>query len=204
MSTSSAPVHVCVACNPCCDGALFSRLEVTPEEQEKLRERGSFYAKEQGQLRTRLGCSYLGGDGACQCHDDRPKICRNYRCDLLRSVDAGITTLEHAVAIVGEARALRDKSIAASRAAILAGNGAVTGEAAVDTLMERVEQLLELSAPILPPAVAVAQYRYPNTLSPKARSRKNRWCSMAPGGSMRRATTATKTMKPARVVRPRG
>jgi len=160
MSTTSAPVHVCVACNLCCDGTLFSRLEVTPEEQEKLRERGSFYVKEQGQLRMRLGCNYLGGDGACQCYDDRPKICRNYRCDLLRSVDAGITTMEHAVAIAGEARALRDKSIAASRAAIVAGNGTVTGEEAVDTLMERVEQLLELSAPIPAPAVALAKYRY--------------------------------------------
>ena len=91
----------------------------------------------------RLGCNDRGGDGACQCHDDRPKIFRNYRCDLLRCVDAGITTMEHAVAIVGEARALRDKSIAASRAAILAGNGAVTGEETVDTLIERVEQLLD-------------------------------------------------------------
>lgn len=134
---------MCVACNLCCDGTLFSRLEVTSEEQEKLRERGSFHAKEKGQPRMRLGCNDRGGHGACQCHDDRPKISRNYRCDLLRCVDAGITTMEHAVAILGEARALRDKSIAASRAAILAGNGAVTGEETVDTLIERVVQLLD-------------------------------------------------------------
>jgi Fe-S-cluster containining protein len=149
-----------VACNLCCDGSLFNRVGVEPEEKERLQEKGRFYTKSNGEIRMRLGCQYLGDNGACECYKQRPKKCRRYQCELLRSVEAGITAMEDAVSIVQEARQLRDKSKQASEAAIVAGGGSMDGREDVNGLIKQVEEQLNLSAPIPAPAVALAKYRY--------------------------------------------
>lgn len=68
--------------------------------------------------------------------------------------------MPEAISIVQEARVLRDKSKAASEAAIRAGGGSISGEENVNGLIKQVEEQLNLSAPIPAPAVALAKYRY--------------------------------------------
>lgn len=153
-------MHVCVACNLCCDGSLFNRVAVKPEEKERLQEKGRFYTKSNGEIRMRLGCHYLADNGQCECYKQRPRKCRTYQCELLKSVEAGIIPMQDAVSIVQEARMLRDKSNEASHAAIRAGGGSIAGTENVNELIRQVEELLNLSAPIPAPAVALAKYRY--------------------------------------------
>jgi hypothetical protein len=158
--TDTEPLHVCVACGLCCDGTLFNRVEVSSKEKDRLQDKGRFYTKSNGEIRMRLGCQYLGTDGLCECYQKRPRKCRSYQCELLRSVEAGITPMPEAISIVQEARVLRDKSKAACEAAIRAGGGSISGEENVDGLIKQVEEQLNLSAPIPAPAVALAKYRY--------------------------------------------
>lgn len=99
------PDNLCVNCSICCDGTLYGRLAVTEEEIERLDNRGEFFTKPDGSLRMRLGCTHLGRNGACQVYEDRPGICRTYRCRLLKRVDAGQTPEAHAVEIIREIRA---------------------------------------------------------------------------------------------------
>ncbi len=159
-STFSEPLHVCVACGFCCDGTLFDRVEVSSKEKERLQDKGKFYTRSNGEIRMRLGCQYLGSDGRCECYQKRPRKCRSYQCELLKSVEAGITSMQDAVNIVREARMLRDKSIEASHAAVRAGGGTIAGTENVNQLIRQVEELLNLSAPVPAPAVALAKYRY--------------------------------------------
>jgi len=159
-ATISEPVHVCVVCNLCCDGTLFDRVAVSPEEKERTKGKAQFYTKSNGEIRMRLRCAYLGGDGLCECYQQRPEKCQGYRCELLKSVEAGFTSMQHAIAIAQEAKMLRDKSKEASQTAIEAGGGNVKAKEDVDALIRQIEEQLNLSAPIPAPAVALAKYRY--------------------------------------------
>lgn len=151
---------LCTNCGICCDGTLFTRVGVSPEEKELLKDKSRFYNKSNGEIRMQLGCGYLGADGRCECYEYRPELCRGYACDLLRSVEEGITSLPDALAIVEEAITLRDKSIKASQSAIIAGGTGVGNATTVDALIEKVEDQLKMCAPIPAPAVELAKYRY--------------------------------------------
>jgi Fe-S-cluster containining protein len=145
----------------CCNGTLFPRLAVTIDERELLREKGVFFQKEPGELRMRLPCNYLGQEGQCTCYEVRPDVCRKYRCDLLKSVDAGITPMTQAVEIVREAKALCDKAREACNRAIVAGGGTQPdAKEEIDELMDRIELMVKMNAPIPEPLLALAKYRY--------------------------------------------
>jgi Fe-S-cluster containining protein len=153
--------HVCVNCNLCCDGTLYPRLGVTDEERDRLAEKGEFFYKSNGELRMRLGCNYLGNDGACQCYSVRPEICRTYRCDLLKSVDAGYTSMVEANEIAQEGRALRDKARKAIVDALVSAD--IQPKNPNDGVVHLIDQLnlaQRLAAPISMSAFDVAKYRY--------------------------------------------
>lgn len=160
MTSNQGSEDLCTRCGICCDGTLFTRVSVTPEEKELLAEKGQFYQKSNGEIRLKLGCGYLGTSRRCECYEQRPRLCRSYSCDLLRSVEAGITTLDDALSIVDETLSLRDKSIKASQAAIQAGGSGIEDARTIDSLIEKVEDQLKMRAPIPAPAVELAKYRY--------------------------------------------
>ena len=160
LKASGGDDNICIECNICCDGTLFSRVGVSPEEQEKLKEKGRFYTKSNGELRMWLGCMYLGKDGCCECYDDRPEICRSYRCDLLKAVQAGHTTSEEARSIIREAKDLRAKAVDACRSALSAGGGEVKAAPDIDAWVEKLEDSLSIATPIPSKAVTLAKYRY--------------------------------------------
>ncbi|MEB3332572.1 MAG: YkgJ family cysteine cluster protein [Synechococcaceae cyanobacterium] len=160
MTANSRSGNLCTSCSMCCDGTLFTRIGVSQQEKELLDEKGAFYSKKNGEIRMQLGCGYLADDGRCECYDHRPELCRGYACDLLRSVEEGITSLPDALAIVEEAITLRDKSIKASQSAIMAGGASIDDATTVDALIEKVEDQLKMCAPIPAPAVELAKYRY--------------------------------------------
>ena len=152
--------HVCLSCNLCCDGTLFARLAVTSDEKARLSERGQFFTKSDGALRMRLGCNYLGKDGACQCYHDRPATCIDFRCDLLRTVDAGYRSMQEAIELAEEARGLRDKARKALIDALTAAGSPPPQEENVNQLKDRLERALRLSAPVPVPARDMARFRF--------------------------------------------
>jgi len=98
---------ICGACGLCCDGLLFSHVEVTLEEEPAMR-RHRLPLFEQGAVRAfAQPCAAHHGDH-CAAYADRPEPCADYRCNLLRCVDAGETGRAQALSRVAEARALVD------------------------------------------------------------------------------------------------
>jgi len=102
--------HLCVNCSLCCSGKLYARVPVSPEERDRLGGGDRFFRKSNGDLRMRLGCDFLGKNGACQVYDKRPETCRTYKCSLLKRVDAGKTPESEAIAIVAEIHETEDKA----------------------------------------------------------------------------------------------
>jgi hypothetical protein len=92
---------LCLVCGMCCDGTLgLTRVELTPEEAERLRRRVPIVG-----LKLRLPCAAHDG---CRCttYDDRPAGCERYRCKVLRAVDGGAMALDAGLDLVARARAL--------------------------------------------------------------------------------------------------
>ena len=95
---------LCVSCGLCCDGTLFNRAKTSFEEAPRVRSHGlEVYPDE---THFALPCPRLDGT-ACTIYADRFRVCRTFRCKLLRGVDAGEISLDRATALVAEAKRLR-------------------------------------------------------------------------------------------------
>src|ERR1043165_4767905 len=95
---------LCTQCGLCCTGALHNYAVLEPEETEFARSLGLTLRKE-GRPGFSLPCPRLAG---CKCsiYKDRPKVCGRYKCQLLESVEAGLTDLGSALAKIRSAQGL--------------------------------------------------------------------------------------------------
>ncbi len=77
---------LCRACGICCDGVLFTYVELSEEEAEALKDRGlGIYRDDKNRPVFDLRCNRFGEQG-CTLYGDRPKTCKSYHCDLTRAV----------------------------------------------------------------------------------------------------------------------
>ncbi len=112
MSNNIAPEEeqkICVGCGFCCDGTLFIHAVLKPGERttapEKIREQ-VFNEGEKDYFW--LPCTYFSDK--CLIYDSkRADVCGSYRCQLLRDFAGGKITLEEALGVVKEARAMRSE-----------------------------------------------------------------------------------------------
>ena len=92
---------LCTRCGFCCDGLLFSWAGIEPEEAARIH---LPIASESGQLAQ--PCVLLHGT-SCSAYPERPKVCHEFRCKLLRRTDSGQLPIDLALKSVARARALR-------------------------------------------------------------------------------------------------
>ena len=77
---------LCRDCGICCDGILFTSVDVTAEEADRLADAGlGIVGDDRGKLRFYLSCARLGEKG-CTLYADRPAKCQAYYCNLTRGV----------------------------------------------------------------------------------------------------------------------
>ena len=95
-----------MSCGLCCIDALYEHVEVRPEELHVIGRLGvTIEPVGDGAVGFRLPCR-LYQNGCCTAYSHRPSACRTYRCVLLRRLERGNVTLERALAIVSDAKAL--------------------------------------------------------------------------------------------------
>lgn len=155
--------HVCLACNMCCDGSMFTHVGVSEDEKPFVAERGFLSSAADGSLRMQQGCRYLGHDGACGCYENRPNDCKAFNCNLLLSVEANFRTMAEAVEIAQEGRVLREKTREAIAKAYFSANipFPVNDNGIID-LINRLDMLHRISSPISSEAFNLAIYRFKN------------------------------------------
>jgi Fe-S-cluster containining protein len=76
--------QLCRSCALCCDGALFGRVRLAPEEVEPARRRGLRVVASGTSFEQ--PCAALGatgeGERACAIYGERPGACRAFTCRL--------------------------------------------------------------------------------------------------------------------------
>lgn len=111
------PSSLCIACNLCCDGSVFSSVPVTEAERDRLATAVDFVT-EGDHVRIPLPCRQLGADGTCGCYALRPKVCRNFDCKLLKRREKNVVDHDTATEIVSEVKAVRDRAAQLIREAL--------------------------------------------------------------------------------------
>jgi len=97
---SQDPVEVgdttpCVGCGMCCNGTLYWMARVTPGEEQRILDHGLQLLEQSKGTYFKLPCHHEKC-GKCTIYETRFDICRSFRCRLLKSYQAGETTLEQA------------------------------------------------------------------------------------------------------------
>jgi len=82
---------LCMQCGLCCDGTLFGSVRIEPAERESLGRVGLRVVESDGSVTMPQPCSALR-DCLCSVYVDRPRACRNYECNLRKSILAGETS----------------------------------------------------------------------------------------------------------------
>jgi uncharacterized protein len=113
-SDNFAEEDLCLVCGMCCNGAIFARVKVQPEDDvERLRSFGlpvvkarraqSKSASPAAVLTFKQPCAAFDGC-CCRIYAERPSYCRQFECLLLKSVKAGSRGTISALKIIREAR----------------------------------------------------------------------------------------------------
>jgi Fe-S-cluster containining protein len=95
--------QLCLACGLCCTGFLHPNAILQIDETQQADELGlTWYAQETG-LVFDLPCPCFR-EGRCSVYPNRPKVCGEYRCRLLRKYLSGAIELDVGLAVVREAK----------------------------------------------------------------------------------------------------
>lgn len=92
LKVRSASQQLCLQCGLCCDGSLFSAVELQrPDRVEQLKSLGMRVRVYQARHRMLQPCSALNG---CECrlYAERPKYCRDFHCEVLKGFQSGALT----------------------------------------------------------------------------------------------------------------
>lgn len=78
---------LCTGCAACCDGTMFSHVELLDDEAERL---GHLFIVEKRPSRPvfHQPCPH-SVEQHCQVYADRPRICRTFRCKTLKALRKG-------------------------------------------------------------------------------------------------------------------
>jgi hypothetical protein len=88
---------LCQACGLCCDGSLFSRAPLRPDEAAPPL--ATIVATVYGARYLTQPCTALGPLG-CGCYAERPLACRGFECLLLTALAADEVSLADALSVV--------------------------------------------------------------------------------------------------------
>ncbi len=94
----------CIACGLCCDGTLFDHAVLHPDEIEGATASGFTLGDFAGKPGFAQPCRQLCGT-SCSIYMDRPKVCRDYRCVMLKRIAKGEVAVTDATRHVAEVRA---------------------------------------------------------------------------------------------------
>ena len=97
---------LCLACGLCCDGSIFSHVELDEEDRERLE------IDEGCEPRLSFPCKHLSGT-RCTIYPKRPKVCASYRCKTLTAFELGMISHDDAHDVIREAARLRHEFEAA-------------------------------------------------------------------------------------------
>ncbi len=96
----NATQSLCTACGLCCNGVLFQKVWIKPEDDvEPLLAGGLVIHKDAEQPSFQQPCACYRNQH-CSIYSYRPQICRRFKCKLLQRYEAGQVAFERAKDII--------------------------------------------------------------------------------------------------------
>jgi uncharacterized protein len=106
----SAANRLCLACGLCCNGVLFADVRLAPgEASEALQAAGITLRRRANTCGFSQPCVALQANGACAVYADRPSMCRQFECGVLKDVAAGELSEAGALRQIRRAQKLAEK-----------------------------------------------------------------------------------------------
>jgi uncharacterized protein len=100
----SPSAQLCTSCGLCCSGVVYDSVPIGQHEVVNVSQLGlEPYEEPAGQARFNLPCRHLQGT-LCGVFDRRPEPCGAFRCELLKSFEAGEVSMAEAKGRVTEAK----------------------------------------------------------------------------------------------------
>ncbi len=102
--------ELCMSCGLCCEGTLlFIRVALETEEAKSLSQLGQIPYQKKGNHDFLL-CSPCPNfnDSKCSFYAQRPRICRGYRCKLLKGYLQGTISFGESIELVRKAKCLME------------------------------------------------------------------------------------------------
>jgi Fe-S-cluster containining protein len=90
-------MNLCLSCGLCCNGLLFKDLPLTEEELIPFVELKPKTEKRGSGLFLSLPCIAWESDKGCTKYNDRPKVCRDFKCKVLVKYENKELTYEQAM-----------------------------------------------------------------------------------------------------------
>jgi len=87
------PGVLCLDCGMCCTGAVFTHLDLTGPDKDRLH--GAGLGDAATQHRLDFPCRFLDG-ARCSIYASRPAVCASYRCKTLAQAQDGMIDLSEA------------------------------------------------------------------------------------------------------------
>jgi uncharacterized protein len=105
MNPTATASDLCLACGLCCDGTLFSKVRLNPDDAiEPLRTEG-LPVSLGGEPEFVQPCTALQSDCRCRVYVVRPSQCRKFECRLLQAVANAERSQTDALALIQATRA---------------------------------------------------------------------------------------------------
>ena len=79
---------ICIGCGLCCDGTLHGTATVKPSDEPAVTAVGLEIVDDGERRFFRQPCPHFSC-GSCSVYARRPAVCRDYRCALLKNLEAG-------------------------------------------------------------------------------------------------------------------
>ncbi len=101
---------LCLQCGLCCNGVLFADVKLKPVDDPVRLKAGGLPVRKQGPSYSfPQPCTALQSDGKCCVYRDRPTMCRDFECGVLKEVQAGKLTDSEALRVIRRAQRLARK-----------------------------------------------------------------------------------------------
>lgn len=102
---NEAAARLCLSCGLCCDGSFFGSVELRAEDHVAELGQVLQIKSKEGKLGFSQPCAALRGR-CCAVYENRPQVCRRYRCRVLRAVQTNVDGLPEALENVARLRGL--------------------------------------------------------------------------------------------------
>ncbi len=98
---------LCIPCGLCCDGSLFERAALRPQEETIARTLGLLVFKpEKEKMFFGQPCPAFRNH-KCSVHEQKPTVCKKFRCKLLISYESSLIEKNAGLQIIERARAMQ-------------------------------------------------------------------------------------------------